>query len=101
MAPGLAHDNHEIRQDMATIDDPTIQVENLHVRELTRLQSPAALKAQLPSPAAATHTVAHARAAIRRYNSWTPWQVARRRHAMWAICSRSMRGRANMMKKAM
>ncbi|MFN8569588.1 MAG: 3-deoxy-7-phosphoheptulonate synthase [Kouleothrix sp.] len=51
---------------MATIDDPTIQVENLHVRELTRLQSPAALKAQLQSPATATHTVTHARAAIRR-----------------------------------
>jgi 3-deoxy-7-phosphoheptulonate synthase len=42
------------------------QVANLHVRELTPLQPPAALKAQLPTTDAAAHTVAAARATIRR-----------------------------------
>src|SRR5919201_3525305 len=41
-------------------------VDNLHIRELTPLQSPAELRAQLPTPDAALHTVATARATIRR-----------------------------------
>ncbi|HNP69992.1 MAG TPA: 3-deoxy-7-phosphoheptulonate synthase [Kouleothrix sp.] len=42
------------------------QLGNLHIRELTPLQSPRDLKAQLPLSQAAAHTVAAARAQIRR-----------------------------------
>ena len=42
------------------------QLDNVHVRELTPIQSPYQLKTQLPMPDAAAHTVAATRAAIRR-----------------------------------
>src|SRR5262245_10533693 len=41
-------------------------VDNLHIRELTPLQSPAELRSQLPTPDQALRTVTTARLAIRR-----------------------------------
>ncbi len=51
---------------MDTTTAPTEAVGNLHVRELTPLQSPLALKSKLPTTDSATHTVTHARATIRK-----------------------------------
>src|SRR6266540_3186310 len=51
---------------MDTTNLNTEPVDNLHIRELTPLQSPAELRSQLPTPDAALRTVARARATIRR-----------------------------------
>src|SRR6266545_3593219 len=51
---------------MDTTNLNTEPVDNLHIRELTPLQSPAELRSQLPTPDAALRTVATARATIRR-----------------------------------
>lgn len=51
---------------MSTSPDTAPQVANLHVRDMSPLQSPAELKDQLPSNAEAIKTVADSRAAIRR-----------------------------------